>query len=199
MILEKNRACLLKKKERHSFNTIWVHHSPVNIGPKLSYIGAFAIADKFKNIIFLDDDVASPKNMIDVMNHESDAFPGDVFSTWALKLLSLESYWDRTGSDPHEEVTYCGSAQMVVSASLFRPPFSLAHFFNYFPARFRTIPDIWFNAYVTDFLGFKLRRSLLPEHASLDISNSANNALSTRKGMRNLKTEFLQFIVRNKH
>ena len=161
----------------------------------MSYIGAYAIARKFDHIIFLDDDVASPKNMVEIMARESDKFSRDVLSTWALKLQSLESYWDRAGSNPHEEVTYCGSAQMVVSSSIFRPPFSLEYFFNLFPARFRTIPDVWFNAYITDYVGAKLRRSLLPEHSSLDIANSANIALSTKKGMRQLKTEFLRFIA----
>ena len=185
---------VFKKNLSHSFNSIWVHHSPVNIGPKLSYIGATAIAGNFNQIIFLDDDVASPANMIESMARESDMFPGDVFSTWALKFLNLESYWDRTGSVTHEEVTYCGSAQMAVPASMFRPPFSLEHFFNYFPPRFRTIPDLWFNVYATDFLGSKLRRSSLPEHSSLDIVNR-KVALSTKEGMRDLKTEFLQFIT----
>ena len=112
-----------------------------------------------------------------------------------LKFLNLQSYWERSGSVTHEEVTYCSSAQMVVPASIFRPPFSLQHFFNFFPARFRTIPDLWFNAFVTDFVGGRLRRSSLPEHSSLDVVNSTNVSMSTKEGMKDLKTEFLQFIA----
>ena len=185
-----------RKKRTASFQSIWTHHSPTNIGPMLSYVGAHALAKKFDRFIMLDDDVASPPNMVEQMLLESIDRPADVFSTWALKFLNLNNYWDRGGSEPHEVVNYCGSAQMSVPASLFRAKNFTKSFFSAFPARYRSVSDMWLNAYATESHQATLRRSKLPEHASLDAGVKAGQdvALSTRTGMRNLKTEFLQFL-----
>ena len=91
-----------------------------------------------------------------------------------------------------------GDSIIEIAAHIFRSPSFLIDFLNYFPARFRSISDVWFNAYVTDSLKGKLRRSALPEHSSLDLGDpngESNLALSSRQGMRRLKTEFLQFIA----
>ena len=127
---------------------------------------------------------------------DSKQFPNDMFSTWALIFLDLQNYWNRDGSKQyHEEIQYCGTAQALVPAAAFQKPDFLQTFFNLFPARYRSISDVWLNAYITDVFGGKLRRASLEEHSSLDVNANKDVALSTRPGMRPLKTEFLQFIA----
>lgn len=115
----------------------------------------------------------------------------------ALKFINLANYWDRIGSQTHEEVSYAGSAQFVCPAEVFQ---DLNAFLDYFPRRYLSVTDLWLNSYITDHYGGKLRRSGLPEHASLDagVSKDKSVALSTVKGMRALKSEFMQYIVKNR-
>ena len=53
-----------KKKQNNFIRTIWTHHSPINIGPKISMIGANSLSNYYDQFIFLDDDVKSPRNMV---------------------------------------------------------------------------------------------------------------------------------------
>ena len=81
---------------------------------------------------------------------------------------------------------------------MFRGESFLRNFLSMFPPRYRAISDVWLNAYVTDVFGGRLRRASLEEHASLDVGlkdTKKDVALSTRGGMRSLKSEFLQFIA----
>ena len=91
--------------------SIWTHHSPVNVGPMLSFVAANSLANYYNNFIFLDDDVKSPSNMVKNMVADAKLHPKDMFSTWALIFLDLSNYWNRDGSKAsREEVPYCGSA-----------------------------------------------------------------------------------------
>ena len=94
-------------------------------------------------------------------------------------------------------MSYAGSAQFICPAKVFQ---ELDTFLNFFPRRFLSVTDLWLNSFITDHFGGKLRRSALPEHSSLDagISKDKNVAFSTVTGMRALKTEFMQYIVKNK-
>lgn len=195
-VVVKNQKQQKKKKQKNFIRTIWTHHSPINIGPKISMIGANSLSNYYDQFIFLDDDVKSPRNMVKNMVADSKLYPKDMFSTWALIFLDLESYWNRDGSQKnHEIIQYCGTAQALIPAGVFRTSTFLNTFFNMFPARYRAISDVWLNAYVTDIYGGKLRRASLEEHSSLDSLAKKDVALSTRPGMRPLKTEFLQFIA----
>ena len=179
--------------------SIWTHHSPVNVGPMLSFVAANSLANYYNNFIFLDDDVKSPSNMVKNMLADANLHPKDMFSTWALIFLDLSNYWNRDGSKAsREEVPYCGTAQALVPAEMFRGESFLGSFLSMFPPRYRAISDVWLNAYVTDVFGGRLRRASLEEHASLDVGlkdTKKDVALSTRGGMRSLKSEFLQFIA----
>ena len=53
-----------KHKSKNQIRTIWTHHSPVNVGPKISIIGANSLSHFYERFIFLDDDVKSSKNMV---------------------------------------------------------------------------------------------------------------------------------------
>jgi hypothetical protein len=197
--IQKFLKVVIKKssKTKSSIRSLWTHHSPVNIGPKISMIGANSLSHLYDRFIFLDDDTKSAPNMVKNMVADNKLYPKDMFSTWALIFLNLQRYWDRDGSKTsHEIVQYCGTAQAFIPAAVFQKPTFLTTFFNMFPARYRAISDVWLNAYVTDIFGGKLRRASLEEHSSLDPnSNKVVVALSIRPGMRSLKTEFLQFIA----
>ena len=197
--IQKFLKVVIKKssKTKSSIRSLWTHHSPVNIGPKISMIGANSLSHLYDRFIFLDDDTKSAPNMVKNMVADNKLYPKDMFSTWALIFLNLQRYWDRDGSKTsHEIVQYCGTAQAFILAAVFQKPTFLTTFFNMFPARYRAISDVWLNAYVTDIFGGKLRRASLEEHSSLDPnSNKVVVALSFRPGMRSLKTEFLQFIA----
>ena len=113
----------------------------------------------------------------------------------ALKFLNLANYWDRTGSTKHEEVSYAGSAQFTSPSNIF---YDINEFLKYYPRRYLSVTDIWLNSYITDKYNGKLRKSSLPEHSSLGTRTKPGKksvALSEYSGMRQLKTEFLQYIV----
>ena len=115
---------------------------------------------------------------------------------WPLKFLNMHNYWDRIGSTKHEVVAYAGSAQFIAPARVFA---DIDDMFNYFPKKFMSVTDLWLNAYICDVHGGQLRRSGLPEHASLDLRGREDKrksvALSEYAGMRALKTEFMQYIA----
>ena len=84
-----------------------------------------------------------------------------------MKFLNLANYWDRTGSNTHEVVSYAGSAQFTIPSLIFH---NLHQFLDYYPRRYLCVTDIWLNSYVTDQYNGSLRRSSLPEHSSLGAS-----------------------------
>ena len=70
-------------KESHStIRTLWIHNSPVNIGPLGSYAMATTISSMYKQLIFVNDDCASPANMVETFIKEHKQFPKDMISTW---------------------------------------------------------------------------------------------------------------------
>ena len=68
--------------------TLWMHQSPVNIGPPGSYALASTISAMYDKFIFIDDDCASPENLVNTFLEESKLFPKDMISTWG-KLGNL--------------------------------------------------------------------------------------------------------------
>ena len=82
-------------KEAHStIRTLWIHNSPVNIGPPGSYAMATTIASMYKQFIFIDDDCASPNNMVETFMKEQKQFPKDMISTWGkLMVVGINAWW----------------------------------------------------------------------------------------------------------
>ena len=70
-----------------SIRTLWIHNSPVNIGPPGSYAMATTICSMYKQLIFLDDDCASPPEMVETFVKEHKQFPKDMISTWGKLLI----------------------------------------------------------------------------------------------------------------
>ena len=66
--------------------TLWMHQSPVNIGPPGSYTLASTISAMYDRFIFIDDDCASPENLVNTFLEESEQFPKDMISTWGKYL-----------------------------------------------------------------------------------------------------------------
>lgn len=68
--------------EGNGIRTLWMHQSPVNIGPPGSYSLASTISNLYEKFIFIDDDCASPANLVETFVEESSKFPKDMISTW---------------------------------------------------------------------------------------------------------------------
>ena len=186
----------VKSGKVNAIRSLWIHHSPVNIGPPGAYVLANTVAPLYDHLMFLDDDSASTGSMVSTFVEEAKMYPRDMISTWPLKFLNMHNYWDRIGSTKHEVVAYAGSAQFIAPARVFG---DIDDMFNYFPKKFMSVTDLWLNAYICDVHGGQLRRSGLPEHASLDLRGREDKrksvALSEYAGMRALKTEFMQYIA----
>ena len=68
--------------EGNGIRTLWMHQSPVNIGPPGSYALASTISNLYEKFIFIDDDCASPPDLVKTFIEESDEYPKDMISTW---------------------------------------------------------------------------------------------------------------------
>ena len=71
-----------KKEGSTGIRTLWVHNSPVNVGPPGSYAMATTISKLYKQFIFIDDDCKSETNMVETFINEQKKFPNDMISTW---------------------------------------------------------------------------------------------------------------------
>ena len=81
----------IAKKNGGGIRTLWIHNSPVNIGPPGSYVMASTLSSLYKQFIFIDDDCASPTNMIETFIQEHQQFPNDMISTWGKRFSSSSS------------------------------------------------------------------------------------------------------------
>ena len=171
--------------------------SGINYRTQGEYILASAIHFYYQSIIFLDDDAITIPDVVAQLAHEASAFPNTILSTWALNFESYSDYWHRTMPPVHAETRYCGSAQMVAPTSLF---VNVSALLTAYPDRFRSVSDLWFNAWAVIENGAYLRRSAAPVHETRAGDDyTAGTALSTRPGMRALKTEFMQYLSNSYH
>lgn len=75
-------ASRIAKASKGRIRTLWMHNSPVNIGPPGSYVMAEALSRTYDRFIFIDDDCASPSSLVETFVKESIQFPKDMISTW---------------------------------------------------------------------------------------------------------------------
>ena len=86
----------VKSGKVNAIRSLWIHHSPVNIGPPGAYVLANTVAPLYDHLMFLDDDSINGK-MVSTFVEEAKMYPRDMIST-GLKLLNMHNYWDRIGS-----------------------------------------------------------------------------------------------------
>jgi hypothetical protein len=156
------------------------------------YVMGEALSKLYSAVVFLDDDAPCSPDAVSTLLAEADQFPNTVLSGWALNFENPASYWDRTMPPVHAPARYCGSAQMVVPAALLA---NASAMLAMFPAEYRAVSDLWFDAYVVLQARAELRRSAVEVHATRAGDDyAAGRALSQQPGMRDLKTAFMQYL-----
>lgn len=141
---------------------IWVRHdSNEHYAFRRLFVGRELALQKYKTILFIDDDIAFPNNYIE-----------KVLSQWEPKTYKSGYAWAVTGIDYYkdrkrvysnkEKIKYCGTGISMVDARLFLEKDLVD---NYPPSALK-IEDLWMSFYVDHKLrrkGWKLKYMETPD------------------------------------
>jgi hypothetical protein len=169
-------------EEKKNIN-IDVKHSQLNVGGFGRFLFAKEIHDKYKSIIFIDDDQIFNKEMVDVFIKSYK--PKTICSWYSFKLKN--NYWDRFRVGDKVEADYCGTGGMIVDSDLF------SHDLIYeIPEKYKFVEDLWLSFIAKEIYGWKLY--------GLDVNIKIEvDGKDQYSKLRNLKNEFYSYLLQNKN
>lgn len=174
----------VKALSKDSQLPIKVYESRENIGGYGRFFLARLLPDNTKFVLFIDDDQdLSPG---EVKSFFDEAEKNTIKSQWAYKFKSINNYWDKQLLDSGEKADYCGTGGMICPTNVFERE----EVFKC-PPRFWFIEDLWLSYVADHVLGWRLEKSKTILKIDNDGKDQAGQIID-------LKTEMLQFLVREK-
>jgi len=144
-INEKDRLDEIVKNSNLNFN-LTVHHNKINEGGIGRFMYAKEINNKYKKVIFIDDDQEFGENMVKVFN---DNYKDKTIHSW-YSFRTINSYWHRVKVKHLEKCNYCGTGGMIVDSEIFNNDkvFEI-------PLKYKFLEDLWLS-YVAENEGWGL-------------------------------------------
>lgn len=131
-----------------ALRNIELYNSFVNIGGFGRFYIARLLHNRFKHVIFIDDDELLPKDF--VTKAEKFRKPQTIASHWAFNTKS--SYWDRAPVAEGKDANYCGTGGMIVDSSIF-----MKNELFRCPIKYWFVEDLWLSFFAKN-LGWKLTK-----------------------------------------
>lgn len=167
----------------------------LNISIKSSYknYGGFGrfyyakeIKDKYKNILFIDDDIDFDSKTIQTCY---DNIEKNIVKSWWSWKINGKDYWDRERIlNLNEEADYCGTGMMLIESEVF----SNDNIFDLINPRYWYIEDLWLTFFCKYILKFSCK--FLPVNATIMEDNKNQSDLFEYCSV-DRKKEFYEYLL----
>lgn len=150
-----NNAKTVKQIDRMAADAaipVTVIHSKTNIGGFGRFYYARELADKYKYIIFIDDDQMLGESALATLWRE--AGPNRISGWWAYNFLTSRSYWLRLRALRGRTAAYIGTCGMIADSSIFKDD----RLFEC-PKEFWFVEDLWLSYFASHVHNWQLQRS----------------------------------------
>jgi len=174
-IKEKVKVEEVVKTHKGELN-IQIKHSDFNHGPMIRFYEAKI--SEYDYVVFLDDDEAFSKNMMEVFNSEKS--PCSMSSRVTSNFT--DSFISRTRV-VKGEAKYVGPGGLITDASIFRKP----EFWDEWKPEYYVIDDMWLS-YFASKLGWKKTASKV----AIVLKSSTNTSMLRNINIQNLKQAFIE-------
>ena len=169
---------------------VHVYHSNKNVGGFGRFIQAKQLINKYKYVIFIDDDLKFKEDVIECFVKEKK--PKTIVSAWSWNFLPNSNYWSRRPTNPDEQAHYCGTGGMISDISIFNDPL----LFNCPKEFWMMMEDLWLS-WLASKRGWNLRKSQL---VSKDINLiEIDDGKNSHKSLTKKKSEFLQYLRQDRN
>lgn len=160
--------------------TVEAIHSDTNVGGFGRFYYARQLADKYKYIVFIDDDQTLHENALSTL--WSEAEPKKMSGWWAYNFFTPWSYWLRIRAKKGGSAAYIGTCGMITDSSIFQDE----RLFEC-PKDYWFIEDLWLSYFAQHIYHWRLQRS----QACFRFIPDARNQVS---GLVSKKSQFLRYL-----